>query len=395
MHNRIAIYLLAFGAFLVGTAELVVAGILPEIAADLNVTVALAGQLTSAYSLPYAIGTPLLVAATSRMDRTKLLTLSLAGFVLGCAVSFASRDFGVLMASRVILGLSAGVFSVVAVSAIAKLTPPEKMGSAVGVIALGFGGAMALGVPLGVAVAGWWSWQGVFALLGGLSLLVLAGLGRLLPRVEGDAPARVRDQIGRLREPAIAFGLALSLLMNTGNSVMLTYVSPFLQSVLSLSAAGIGVMMLILGVSGIVGSRLGGLAIDRWGSPRVIAVTLAAIIAVMALLPGAGALAAAGEAGMIVWFVALFMYAPALQTYLIRQAPEASNFVLSVNLSVIHLGIALGAGAGGAAAESFSTVLYHPWIAGGLAAIALAAAVLSFRSGRSPVRAGLETESRP
>ncbi|WP_276355647.1 MFS transporter [Cohnella caldifontis] len=395
MKNWIAIYLLGMGAFLVGTAELVVAGILPAIAADLHISVALAGQLTSAYSLPYAIGTPLLVLATSRMDRKKLLAAALAVFVLGCAASFASRSFGVMIAARVILGLSAGVFSVAAVSSIAKLAPPGKIGRAVGVTALGFGSAMALGVPIGVAVSGWWGWQANFAMLGVLSLAVLGGLGRLLPRIDGDVSMRFKEQVFVLRQPSIAYGLTLSLLLNMGNSVMLTYVSPFLQSVLFLSTAGTGAMMLALGLAGIVGSRLGGFAIDRWGNVRVIAASLGAMIVSLGMLPWSRTPVFAGEGWMIVWFIALFTYAPALQTYFIRKAPESSNFVLSVNLSVVHLGIALGAGAGGIAIEAFSTALYHPWIAGGLAALALAAAVLSFASGRLPAKAGLETESRP
>lgn len=65
--NRFIIYLLALGAFLVGTAELIVAGVLNVIAQDLDISIALAGQLITAFSLSFAIGTPIVITLTSRV----------------------------------------------------------------------------------------------------------------------------------------------------------------------------------------------------------------------------------------------------------------------------------------------------------------------------------------
>jgi DHA1 family putative efflux transporter-like MFS transporter len=108
--------------------------------------------------------------------------------MLSCLASFLSSHFTILMSARAILGVSAGVFTVVALSSVAKLYSPDRTGSAIGMIALGFGSAMALGVPIGIAVAEKWGWQTNFALLGAGALLVLLGLARILPHIEGDAP---------------------------------------------------------------------------------------------------------------------------------------------------------------------------------------------------------------
>ena len=134
---KISVFLLALGAFVTGTAELIVGGIVKPIADDLHVSLGMAGQLVSAFSVSFAIGAPIVISLTSRMGRKKLLSYALSLFILGCFVSFASTTYAMLMGSRVIVGLSAGVFTVVAFGAAAKLVPAEKIGKAVGTVALG------------------------------------------------------------------------------------------------------------------------------------------------------------------------------------------------------------------------------------------------------------------
>ena len=63
-----------------------------------------------------------------------------------------SSSFTLLLASRMILGLSSGVLLVAAFSAVAKMVPPEKIGSAIGTVILGFSSAMILGVPIGIVL---------------------------------------------------------------------------------------------------------------------------------------------------------------------------------------------------------------------------------------------------
>ncbi|TFE27562.1 MFS transporter [Cohnella luojiensis] len=376
--SRMNIYLLAFGGFVVGTAELVVAGILQLIADDLQISIGLAGQLVTAYSLSFALGTPIFVAFTLRMGRRTLLVLSLIIFIIGSLVSFFSPNYAILMFSRVLLGLSAGVYTVSALGSAVKLVPADKMGSAIGIIALGFGSAIALGVPIGIAIAQWWSWQVIFAVLAVVSGLITLGLIRLLPQVEGDTPVPFTQQFKVLGNPVILTGLVVSLLMYTSNSVMLTYLSPYLESILHMDQSRIGIMIFVLGVVGAFGSHLGGIGSDKWGSARTITIAIAVSAGTLALLPVFTSLLALGLAFITLWFFSFFLSNPALQTYFIQQAPQSSNLVLGLNLSIVHLGLATGAGAGGAFVNSASTVLYNPWVASFTAALALVAAIVSF-----------------
>ncbi|TBL81097.1 MFS transporter [Paenibacillus thalictri] len=389
--NRLIIYLIASGCFLVGVAELIVAGILHIIAADMRISIALAGQLITAYSLAFAIGTPVLVAVFSRLPVKKLLIGALALFIVGCFVSWGSgAHFPAMLLSRIVLGVSAGVFCVVALGSVAKLVPPDKIGSAVSTVALAFGLAMTLGVPIGIAISGWWGWQTIFAVLGAVSLLVMLGLIRWLPPIEGDAQVSFRRQFIVLKNPVILSGLLFSLITCLSQSVILSYLTPILNTVLHLEVSRIGIVMFVLGIFGMLGSRAGGYSVDTWGPVKTISLGTAASIISLALLPLFSASLAMGLVWIVLWMISLFMTAPAIQTYFIQEAPQSANLVLSLNTSVIHLGLAGGAAFGGLLVTVTSTVLYNPWVASGCYFASLLVAVFSFAARKRYARNMME-----
>lgn len=68
--------------FALGACEYVTVVILPDIAADLGVSLGAAGWLVSVFAAGYAVGTPILMAATARLPRFRLL-MGAAGAVSG------------------------------------------------------------------------------------------------------------------------------------------------------------------------------------------------------------------------------------------------------------------------------------------------------------------------
>ena len=234
--NRLVIYVLTIAVFFTATSELVVAGILNVLADQMQISVALAGQLITAYSLAFAIGTPIVVSLTARMGRKKLLLYAMAVFIVGNLVSLISSSFTVLLASRMILGLSSGVLLVAAFSAVAKMVPPERIGSAIGTVILGFSSAMILGVPIGIVLTDWFGWPTIFLFLAAGSLLILVGMALMLPEIEGDSPVPFSRQFTVFANPVILFALLLVLFREAGNSVMFTYLTSFLADILHRSA---------------------------------------------------------------------------------------------------------------------------------------------------------------
>ncbi|MCM3626902.1 MFS transporter [Paenibacillus glycanilyticus] len=386
--NRLVIYLLMIAVFFTATSELVIAGILNVLADQMHISVSLAGQLITAYSLAFAIGTPIIIAVTAKLPRKRLLLIAIAVFIAGNFLSIAVSGFVWLMAARMLLGVSSGVFMVAAFSAAAKLVPVEKIGSAIGTIILGFSSAMILGVPLGVALTNLYNWQMIFLFLGAGGIVILIGLALLLPQIEGDAPVPFRQHLGVLANPVILYALLLVLFREAGNSVMFTYIASFLGDILHRSTAEIGLTMLLFGLAGAVGSRIGGSAVDKWGSAKLIMIGVMIHVIALLLLPLAIHSFPFAMTLLSLWIMSMFTLGPATQTYFIERAPQSSNLIISLNISVTQIGIATGASVGGLVVNWQETVLYNPLAAGLVLILALAAAALSIRkSGQSVPKA--------
>lgn len=141
-------------------------------------------------------------------------------------------------------------------------------------------------------------------------------------------------------------------------------------------------MMLVFGLFGAIGSKLGGYAIDRFGPPRVITLSTLIHIGVFALLPLLSGKSLIGLMLISIMVLSMFAAGPAVQSYFIQRAPGSSNLILSLNTSVVHFGLAAGAGAGGFMLNTTSTLQYHPWLGGVVLALGLAAGLISFAAGK-------------
>ncbi|WP_028777356.1 MFS transporter [Shimazuella kribbensis] len=359
--KNIAIYLLAIGTFLTGTSEMVVAGIANLIAKDLQITVALAGQLVTAFSLAFAIGTPIVVTFTSQMERKKVLLGSLSFFLIGNIVSFFPNSFPILLLTRVILGTSAGVFIVVAMSVAAKLVTPDKIGNAISTVSLGFGASLVLGVPLGVFLSEWLGWRSIFALLTILSLAIMIPLFQLIPKLEGSEPIPIKEQFSILKNKKILGGLSIFFFLIAGYGANYTYLTPFLQETIHLDMTTISLSMFVFGIFAVAGTRLGGFGADKWGTSRTItySVLFHTIFLISIPLFTQSVLLTLLLTGL--WVGIANITIPALQTYFIQQAPQSSDLALSASSSVAQFGLAVGAGLGGMLIKFSSTTSFNPW----------------------------------
>ena len=103
--------LLAAGAFAVGTSAYIVTGVLPAVSAELGVSVAAAGQLSTAFALAYAVGAPVLATVLGRWERRSLLVAALGTAALGNALSAVAPTYPLLVAARVLTALGAAAYT--------------------------------------------------------------------------------------------------------------------------------------------------------------------------------------------------------------------------------------------------------------------------------------------
>ena len=129
-----AVLLLAALGFVLGTCEFVIVGILPEIAEGLNTSLAAVGKLVSVFAACYAVGTPVITAATGGISRRKLLAVLMGVFLLTSAASFAAPNVAVLYATRVVAALVSGTLTAATLTeeALRKLPQVEAVTTAAG-----------------------------------------------------------------------------------------------------------------------------------------------------------------------------------------------------------------------------------------------------------------------
>lgn len=194
-----------------------------------------------------------------------------------------------LIASRIVLAISTGMYTVVSLNVGASLVPPEKRGSAIGIILMGGSGAMVLGIPFGVLIGEYFGWRYVFAMIAVFSLITALAIYKFIPSSKGEQPVPLSNQLSILKKRKPVIGLLISLLWITGYSAVYTYISPFLQENTGLSVSSVSFMLTVFGISGVFGSYIGGYATDKWGVPKTLFLSLILhVFALFALTWAAG-----------------------------------------------------------------------------------------------------------
>ncbi len=347
MKSTWKVYVLALISFLVGTSNYIISGILDRIAETLGTSVAAAGQLITVYSLAYAVGTPILMALTAKMDRRKLLLYSLGIFIAANLLTFILSGFGFFIAARIVTALGAGVVTVNALSIAAKIAPPGKQASAIANVTMGITASLIIGVPLGRMVALAFGWKAVFlaiAIVGGLAMLVIAAL---IPRLQGDKPVPLIKQFALLKKPQVLVALAITFFWLGGYSLAYTYLSPFLLEATHLNESLISAALFVFGVASLIGSKVGGYSADKRGIKYTLVSGMMLHVISLILLSLVGQSVIAVFAILILWSFSAWSSAPAQQFNLVSLVPESSGVMLSLNSSMMQLAMAVGAGVGG------------------------------------------------
>ncbi|GGE98619.1 MFS transporter [Aliidongia dinghuensis] len=371
------LYSLALGAFAVGTEGFMIAAILPRIADDLSVSLQMAGQLVTAFTLVYALSSPILTTITSRLDRRKLLLMSIGVFVVGNVVAASAAGYGSLLLARVIMALASGLYGPNANALAGALVPKERRGRALAIVNGGTSVAVALGVPLGAFVGSHLGWRMTFAGVAVLAVVAFAGLFAGIPKgvAQGQSPATLEQRLAVVRQPASLAALFVTTLWAVGGYTVYTYIAAFLSAVVGVEGAQTGYFLFCWGAGAFVGLLIGGTVNDKIGSHRAIIVALPLMAVTLASLSVTAAYATPAVAALpvllaiAVWGLTAWGFFPPQQARLIGIAGlQNAPIILSLNGSFMYLGFSLGA-ALGSATLTFGGVADLGWV-GGLCVVA-------------------------
>ncbi|KKK10404.1 MFS transporter [Bacillus altitudinis MN12] len=375
MKNKTVVYLLALAAFLIGTIEYIITGIIQMVAHDLHVTTSTAGLLVTSLALSAAIGAPIVIALTINMDRRKILTWALIIFILSNFITSISHSFEMVMITRILQGISGGTAIVVAMAVATRLVEREKRGTAIGIILMGLSSSLVLGVPIGTFLSSMIGWKALFAAIGVITLIPLIVVYRRIPSMKEQEPVTLRMQLSILKDKRILLAVAVTLFYVGGYSTLFTYLTPFLQKSANLSITEISGILLLAGICSFLGSSLGGMAADKKGPIFTIFSGIILQIMMLMLLAFVTGNLVVMVAVIMIWMIATWSTSPAQQLYLVTLVPKSPDIALSVNTSFIQFGFALGSGVGGIVLNGTS-VLNLSWLSAGTVFLALLMTIL-------------------
>ncbi|MGQ3385238.1 Cmx/CmrA family chloramphenicol efflux MFS transporter [Glutamicibacter sp. TV12E] len=370
-----ALYFLALAVFVMGTSEFMLAGLLPAIATDLNVDVAAAGLLTSAFAISMAFGAPLMAALSRRLpERTTLLSCLLL-FAISHATAALAPDYALLLTTRILGAVSNAGFLAVALNTATRLAPAHLKGRALAILLAGTSAATIAGVPAGTLLGAHVGWRSVFWVIGSLCLPAIVGVFMAVPvsRAQGAPTDRAPQLITELAElftPQLAGTMLLAALVNGGTFAVFTFIAPLVTTTAGLADPWVPLVLVLFGLGSFAGITLAGRVSDRrpvavlaTGGPPLLAGWIA--LALLAERPAA-LLALVFAQGFL-----SFAVGSTLIGRVIHAATGAPTMGGSYATMALNAGGALGPVLGGITLSAGVGLLAPVWVAVFLVALAM------------------------
>lgn len=362
----------------IGTDLFVVSPLLPDIAEEFRVTAGAAGNSVTVFSVAYMVGAPFIGGLADRLGRRTVLMAGLVVFGLANVLTGLAPGFGVLLAARVLAGLSAAAVTPSVQSLVGQVAPAERRGSWMAVATAGFLISLSVGAPAGTAVASWLSWRETFVGLGVLAaVLALVNLSAWSGKAGAVAAGAAGAGAGAAATlPAKVRAVSVTGLWAFAVYSLYTYLGTGLREVAHLGTGAVAAALAVYGIGAVAGSLSGGRLADRYGTGRVVVGSLLLLSVLEVSLdlafhaPDAVLIAALG-----LFALAAYPCLPAYQSRLVATFPVSSGSVMAWNSCFMYLGTSLGAAAGGTLLSSAG----FSWIAPTGAVVALLGALVYSR----------------
>jgi MFS transporter, DHA1 family, chloramphenicol resistance protein len=368
----IAVYVLGLSIFAQGTSELMLAGLLPELAGDLHVSIPQAGLLISAFAAGMLVGAPVLAVMTLTWSRRTALLVFLAVFALAHVAGALTSSYAVLLATRIVGAfVYAGFWSVAAVTVVA-LVPAAGRARAMSIVTGGLTIATIVGLPLGTVLGQHLGWQSAFWTVAGLCVLAMSGVLTTVPSDRPDAAStpRLADELRVLRNARLWLAFGTTALVTATILVVFSYLAPLLTQTTGLPPGAVPGVLSLYGLGSFIGITIGGRFADALPF-RTLFISITGLI----LLSAALAVTATIPAALIAVTTLLggfgFAANPALNARVFGLAGDAPTLATATNFSAFNVGITAGPWFGGLAIDAGAGYPALGWIAAATGALAL------------------------
>jgi DHA1 family inner membrane transport protein len=379
----LALLALAMGGFAIGTTEFVSMGLLPQLAAGVDVSIPRAGHVISAYAVGVVVGAPLIAVFGARLPRRELLVGLMAVFLVGNAMSALATGYTSLTLSRFFAGLPHGAYFGVASLVAADLVSPERRGRAVSRVMLGLAISNVAGVPAATWLGQTAGWRSAYWVVTGLAALTAALVLWLVPHVAANRDATGRNELRAFRNPQVLLTLLAGAVGFGGMFAVYTYIAPTVTDVAELGEGRVPLYLLALGLGMVVGTPLGGRLAD-WSIFRSLLVSSVAMTVTLVTFTVTAQWFLPGLLTAFALTVFGSVLVTNLQMRLMEVAGDAQTIGAAMNHASLNVANALGAWLGGVVVAAGFGYTATSWVGAALSVsglvVLLASATLHRRT---------------
>ncbi|OBU26149.1 MFS transporter [Photobacterium kishitanii] len=345
------VWILTLAAFAIGTAEFVIAGILPQLATSLSITEGQAGYLISAYALAIVIGGPILTIYLTRFNKKAVLSGLMALFIIGNLFSAFAPNYHLLLVSRVIAGLTQGPFYGIGAVVATNLVAEKMAGRAVGQMFAGLTLANVLGVPAGTWISLQFGWHSTFISVAVLGTLAMFSILMFIKAAGHSEAKDIKAQLMAFKNPLLLISLAITALSWSGFMALYGYIAPIAMHITGYSAGAITWLLVVVGVGLIIGNILGGRSSDKnlnkasifWATAMILSLIAVGLVVDNKILFVIAA---------FIFGIASFANVPAMQLRVMNHGGEGQELAATANISAFNLANAFGGFLGGIVLDS-------------------------------------------
>ena len=356
------IWVLTLATFAIGTAEFVIAGILPQISASLAITEGQAGYLISAYAMAIVIGGPILTIYLARFDKKKVLIGLMVLFIIGNLLSLFAANYYYLLATRVVAGLTQGPFFGISAVVATNLVSKKMAGRAVGQMFAGLTLANVLGVPAGTWIGLHFGWHNTFLAVAIFGIITLFAIISLIKLTTQTKTKSVKEQLRAFKNPMLLISLAVTTLIWSGFMTLYGYIAPIAMHVTGYTVDAVAWLLVVVGFGLLIGNVLGARSVDKDLNKASLFWAIALIVSLMFI-------------GIVIndkilFVIALFLFGiasfanvSALQLRVMSHAGDGQELAATANISAFNLANAFGGILGGVVLDSTIDASMIPYFA--------------------------------
>lgn len=371
--NNRTLLILSIGNFILGIAAFVVLGLMTPMSRSLGVEPATLARILTEYAVAYAIGAPLVIAATGHLPRRLVLSVGLGLTGVGALLCAMSTSMFAVEVARIIGAFGAGLYGPAVAGVAISTAPPERRATALSTVFMGFTAAQGIGTPAGTWLGYTFGWQTTFAIIGTLALVMAAIIWRIVPAAIPFTPTSLTELRRVIRTGPVLVALLFTVAYMTATYTTLTFIAPIIEARLGVGRDGLSTYMMIYGSMAFVAAIFGGRVADRIGNSRALLMLCGCHLILHPLITQGPTHPIVFALILGAWSLFGWAHFTAQQSRLVTIAPRDTQLVIALNSSMLYAGIALGSWS---AAHLVVVPEWRGLAAGSVTAVALAALLL-------------------